>query len=69
MLLKDILTEVSYLGNVGAIEVYKFYQIASEEQKRDFEELLDRKKYDDAWGMVQDVTGVHLHRPNNTQPD
>ena len=66
MLLKDILTEAVYPGNVGAMEVYKFYQTASEDQKHNFEELLDRKEYDDAWEMVQDVTGVRLYRPNNT---
>ena len=68
MLLKDILTEAVYPGNVGAMEVYKFYKTASEDQKQDFEELLDRKEYNDAWEMVQDITSVRLHRPDNTQP-
>lgn len=67
MLLKDILNETSYPGNIGAMEVFKFYQTASEDQRQNFEELLDRKEYDIAWKMIQNVTGIRLHRQNNTQ--
>jgi len=60
MLLKDILIEASYPGDIGAMEMFKFYQLATDDQKETFQSLLDRKDYPTAWEMVQKVAGVRL---------
>ena len=54
------LCEASYPGNIGAMEMFKFYQIASAEQKRLMKELIAKKAYDLAWKLLQDVVGVKL---------
>lgn len=53
--------EASYAGNIGAMEVFKFYQKATPDEKIQFDRLIARKKYDKAWELVQTVTGVDLH--------
>lgn len=61
MKINDIMTEASYPGNIGAMEVFKFYQTASEDEKETFEELLNQERFDGAWELIQSVTGVRLH--------
>ena len=61
MKLCDILNEASYDGNVGAMEMVMFYRIATDEQEELMKHLLDNGKTDDAWQLLQDVTGVKLH--------
>jgi hypothetical protein len=65
MKLHDIkpLSEASYPGNIGMMEMFKFYQIASEEDKKQMKELISKKLFDAAWQLLQKVTGVNLH-PN-----
>lgn len=52
--------EASYEGNIGAMEVFKFYKVASPEEKAEFDAYLDQKDYDSAWELIQKVTGVKL---------
>ena len=54
--------ESSYAGNIGIIELVKFHQKASSEQKKMLQSLINSKKAKDAWKLVQDVTGVKLHK-------
>ena len=61
MQVKDILREASYPGNVGAMEVFKFYQAATPDEKQYFEDMLKRDNIEAAWELVQNVTGVRLH--------
>ena len=60
MLLK-YLKEASYPGNIGAIEVMKFYQQSSDEEQAQLERLLKQNNYEDAWEFIQQVTNTHLH--------
>ena len=54
--------ETGYVGNIGIMELVKFQQKASPEQKKMLKSLIDRKKAKEAWQLVQDVTGVKLHK-------
>lgn len=63
MLLREFyeLNEASYPGNLGMMEMFKFYEKASNEQKRLMKELISKKLFDGAWELLQQVTGVKLH--------
>lgn len=62
MLLKELaLFESSYPGNIGAMEVMKFYQSADENEREQLDNLLRQKEFDDAWELIQYVTNVRLH--------
>ena len=54
------LEELSYPGNIGVMEVVKFHQIATPEQKALFKKLLADGKKADAWELIQQVTNVKL---------
>ena len=56
------LDEASYSGNIGVMELVKFYNIASIQQKKQLKSLISNKKKLDAWKLVQKVTGVELHK-------
>lgn len=56
----DGVGEASYPGNIGAMEVMKFFQIADEKQKELFKNLVANGKKKLAWKLIQDVTGVKL---------
>lgn len=56
------LAEAAYAGNIGIMELIKFKQKATPEQKKHFEELLSKKKNKEIWDLVQQVTGVQLHK-------
>lgn len=62
MRLQDIkkLDEASYPGNIGMMEMFKFYQKATADQKAKMKKLLDGKHFDEAWEFLQQVTGVKL---------
>lgn len=52
--------EASYPGNIGAMEVMKFFQIANDKQKQLFKELVQKGKKGLAWKLIQDTVGVKL---------
>jgi len=54
--------EASYSGNIGIMELIKFQKKATPEQKKKFDSLVKGKKNKEAWDMVQNVTGVKLHK-------
>lgn len=54
------LSEASYRGNIGMMEMFKFYQKATVEQKAKMKQLLNAEKFDEAWTFLQNVTGVKL---------
>jgi nicotinic acid mononucleotide adenylyltransferase len=54
------LDELSYEGNIGAMEVAKFYKIADGDQKKNLKELIGQKKFREAWQLVQKVTKEKL---------
>ena len=56
------LCEAAYAGNIGIMELIKFKQKATPEQKKKFDDHLKNKKHKEAWKVVQDVTGVKLHK-------
>lgn len=54
------LNEESYIGNLGVMEMMKFYTVATEQQKVKMRQFLAKKDYDGAWQFLQDVTGIRL---------
>ena len=52
--------EASYAGNIGAMEVIKFHQIARPDEKKKFKEHLAAKEHELAWRLIQKVTGTKL---------
>lgn len=52
--------EASYPGNLGMMELAKFFQTADNKQKSLFQELLQQGKKGLAWKLVQDTVGVKL---------
>lgn len=59
-----ILLEQAYKGNIGMMEIMEFFNKASPSQKRELEALIKAKKNDDAWNLIELVTGVKLDRGN-----
>ena len=64
-------SEATYPGNIGMMELTKFFQIANNQQKDLFKKLLETGKKGLAWKLVQDTVGVKLqgkefedHHPN-----
>jgi len=52
--------EASYPGNLGMMELAKFFQTADDAKKKLFQELLQKGKKGLAWKLVQDTVGVKL---------
>ena len=52
--------EASYPGNIGAMELAKFFRIAKDEDKRLLKDLISKGKKGLAWNLIQRVTGVKL---------
>lgn len=52
--------EASYPGNLGMMELAKFFQVADDSQKQLFQELVRLDKKGLAWKLVQDALGVKL---------
>ncbi len=56
----DFITDATYPGNIGMMEVAKFFQVADERQKALFKHLLEKGKKGLAWKLIQDVTNTKL---------
>lgn len=54
------LSEAAYKGNVGVMETVKFYQMANKAQIRRLEQLISRRSFQQAWQLIQQVTGMNL---------
>lgn len=57
---RTFVDEASYEGNMGAVEVMKFYQSATDSQIDKLERFIARQDWSKAWQLVQKVTGVKL---------
>ena len=57
---KESIDEAAYKGNIGAMEMMKFFQVATLEQKQKLKKLIADKNQSAAWKMIQDVTGMKL---------
>ena len=55
------MNEASYEGNIGIMELVKFFQLATDKQKKKFDDYVKNKNNKEAWKLVQQVTGVKLH--------
>jgi len=53
-------SEASYPGNIGIMELIKFMQKAGPQEKAILQKLIAKKNYNQAWAMVQGLTGVKL---------
>jgi hypothetical protein len=62
MRLQDLhqINEATYPGNLGMMEMFKFYQVATPEEKVRMKKLIADKMTDAAWELLQKVTGVKL---------
>jgi hypothetical protein len=54
------LDEAAYPGNLGMMEMFKFYQVADSKQKDLMKELIRKNLMDQAWELLKLVTGVKL---------
>lgn len=54
------LKELAYEKNMGAMEVAKFYNLATPEQMSLLDKLMNKSDDRDAWLLIQAVTGVKL---------
>ena len=61
------MNEATYQGNIGVMELFKFHQKASQKQKDVLQSHIKNKKHKEAWKLVQDVTGVKLHKSVNEE--
>lgn len=58
---KNFINEAQYMGNIGMMEMFKFMEIASSQQKKTLEQLIASKKTQQAWHYIQAVTGMKLN--------
>ena len=52
--------EAAYEGNIGMMELAKFYMKANEAEKKKLQDLIKKQMFKDAWKLVQTKTGVKL---------
>ena len=57
---ESINREAAYPGNIGMMELAKFFQMAKPDEKDQFKKLLELGKKGLAWKLVQDIVGVKL---------
>jgi len=53
----------AYPGNLGAMEMFKFYREATPEEEKQMDRFLSLHKFREAWELLKKVTGVALHDP------
>lgn len=49
-----------YAGNLGFVELIKFYEVASERDTKRMQFLLETDKLKQAWELLKRVTGMRL---------
>ena len=54
--------EAVYIGNIGAMELVKFHQKASKNQKEKLKQHIKNKEHDKMRNLIMNVTGVKLHK-------
>jgi len=58
--IRDILTEASYPGNIGAIEMIKFFQSASDKDIKKMQKIVDAENWEEYKKLIKKVLGVDL---------
>ena len=62
------LHEAAYVGNIGMMEMYKFYQTATDREKAQMKLLIAAGEQEKAWEPLKRVTGARLKEAeSNTQ--
>jgi len=56
------MNEASYAGNIGIMELIKFYKAATPDQKTKLDTYIKQKNHKKAWDLVQAVTKTKLHK-------
>ena len=64
----EFLGELAYKGNIGIMELIKFHQVASPEQRALMKQLLAAKKNKEALKLLNSVTGVELKESGGNKP-
>jgi len=54
------LDEASYSGNIGFEELANFYKVASNEQKREMDKILEREDWNAFKELIRKVVGTKL---------
>lgn len=55
--------EAAYVGNIGMMEMFKFYQVADQNTKDLMKQLISQGKNKEAWELLQKVVGIKLKDP------
>lgn len=58
---KEFITELGYQGNIGMMEMMKFYEVCTPEQKAELKSYIAAGNNKAAWKLLHQVTGVKLH--------
>jgi len=61
------LGEATYVGNVGVSELVKFHSKATPQQKKQLQSHIQNKKHKEFRDLIQQVTGVRLHKSVNEE--
>lgn len=64
---REDINELAYQGNIGAMEMFAFFQKATPEQKAQLKSMIAAGKDREAWKMIHKVTGVRLVGPQFEQ--
>lgn len=57
---KWLITEESYPGNIGLMEIIAFYKKASKQEIKEMEKVAKKKDWEAFKKIIKDVTGVDL---------
>lgn len=55
-----LVLEAKYKGNIGMMEMAKFFHAATAEEKAKLKKLIADGKQEEAWKFLQQVTGMEL---------
>jgi hypothetical protein len=56
------ISEAAYAGNIGIMELIKFYEKATPDLIKKVKEFIKIKDNASAWEIIQDVTGIKLNK-------
>jgi hypothetical protein len=59
-LIKSDLFEAPYRGNLGAMEMFKFYGVATPEEKATMDEIVANSDWDAFKNLIYKVLGIRL---------
>lgn len=55
-----LVLEAKYKGNIGMMEMARFFQVATAEEKMKLKKLIADGKQEEAWKLLQQVTKMEL---------